>query len=279
MPVRTEDVQRAMLSLKYFRRYAVSRYHERYSFPFLCGSYFGYRKVDVLRITSIARAVGCNPRYLDVGCGYGDFLEKIRQYLPNARGIEKNAEIFYACNKPKPDFIDISDADWGINQAYDVIFVGWMEPGADFRDKVSAKTDVIITTIDQGLSLGAEFDGHGFKRIATWRTPSWDDINTELMNRYYTNMPNETRQELSKLRTAHNLWYVYSKPSNADVVSSALVQCIKQEDRISSDERYEFENVLDECGFKYHEKLDNPTSEIESKARLWEVIFANSSEK
>jgi hypothetical protein len=279
MPVRTEDVQRAMLSLKYFRRYAVSRYHERYSFPFLCGSYFGYRKVDVLRIISIARATAYNPRYLDVGCGYGDFLEKIRQYLPNARGIEKNAEIFYACNRPKPDFIDISDADWGINQAYDLIFVGWMEPGADFRDKVSAKTDVIITTIDQGLSLGAEFDGHGFKRIATWRTPSWDDINTELMNRYYTNMSNETRQDLSKLRTAHNLWYVYSKPSKSDAVSSALVQCIKHEDRISSNERYEFENVLDECGFRYHEKLENPTSEIESKARLWEVIFTNSCEK
>jgi hypothetical protein len=279
MPVRTEDVQSAMLSLNSFRRYAVSRYHERYSFPFLCGSYFAYRKVDVLRIASIARAIACNPTYLDVGCGYGDFLEKIRQYLPNARGIEKNAEIFYACKKPKPDFIEISDADWGINLAYDVIFVGWMEPGADFRDKVSAKTDVIITTIDQGLSLGAEFDGHGFKRIATWRTPSWDDINTELMNRYYTNIPNETRQDLSKLRTAHNLWYVYSKPSKSDVVSSALLQCIKQEDRISSNERYEFENVLDECGFRYLEKLDNPTSEIESKARLWEVIFANSYEK
>jgi hypothetical protein len=99
------------------------------------------------------------------------------------------------------------------------------------------------------------------------------------MNRYYTNIPNETRQDLSKLRTAHNLWYVYSKPSKSDVVSSALLQCIKQEDRISSNERYEFENVLDECGFRYLEKLDNPTSEIESKARLWEVIFANSYEK
>lgn len=253
--------------------------HERYIFPFFAGTYFTYRKVDVIRLISIAKSISCTPTYVDVGCGYGDFLEKIRQYLPNARGIEKNADIFYACKKPKPDFIEISDADWGINLAYDVIFVGWMEPGADFRDKVSAKTDVIITTIDQGLSLGAEFDGHGFKRIATWRTPSWDDINTELMNRYYTNIPNETRQDLSKLRTAHNLWYVYSKPSKSDVVSSALLQCIKQEDRISSNERYEFENVLDECGFRYHEKLDNPTSEIESKAQLWEVIFANSYEK
>ena len=36
---------------------------------------------------------------------------------------------------------------------------------------------------------------------------------------------------------------------------------------------YEFENVLDECGFRYHEKLDESTSEIESKAKLWEVIL------
>ena len=226
MPFKSEDVQKAMTALNTFRQYAVSPHHERYSFPFLCGSYFTYRKVDVIRVVLIAKAISSNPRYLDIGCGYGDFLEKIREYLPNARGIEKNAEIFYACNKPKPNFIDVSDAEWDIDYTYDIIFVGWMEPGVDFRDKVASKTDVVITTIDQGLSLGAEYDGHGFERIATWRTPSWDDVNTEIMNRYYTSISDETRQILSKLRTAHNLWYVYSKPSKSSIVRSALMKYI-----------------------------------------------------
>jgi hypothetical protein len=146
-----------------------------------------------------------------------------------------------------------------------------MEPGVDFRDKVASKTDVVITTIDQGLSLGAEYDGHGFERIATWRTPSWDDVNTEIMNRYYTCIPDETRQSLSKLRTAHNLWYVYSKPSKSNIVRSALMKCIKQEDRNFLKEHYDFESVLDECGFRYHEELDEPTSEIEANASLWEI--------
>jgi SAM-dependent methyltransferase len=271
MPFKSEDIQKAMTALNTFRQYAVSPHHERYSFPFLRGSYFTYRKVDVTRLVLIARAISSNPRYLDVGCGYGDFLEKIREYLPNARGIEKNAEIFYACNKSKPDFIDISDAEWDINETYDVIFVGWMEPGIDFRDKVASKTEVVVTTIDQGLSLGAEYDGHGFGRIATWRTPSWDDVNTEIMNKYYTSIPDKTRQNLSKLRAAHNLWYVYSRPSKSDLVRSVLLKCIKQEGRNFSNGHYEFESVLDEFGFRYREELDEVTPEIETRARLWEI--------
>ena len=245
--------------------------HERYSFPLLCGSYFAYRKVDVIRIVQIAKQFLSNPRYLDVGCGYGDFLEKIREYLPNAKGVERNAEIFYACNRLKPDFIDVSNADWDISEMYDVVFVGWMEPGVDFRDRVACKTDVVITTIDQGLSLGAEYDGHGFDRIATWRSPSWDDVNTEIMNRYYTSISKETRQDLSKLRSAHNLWYVYSKPSKSDIVRSVIKKCIKQEAHDFINEHYEFESVLDDCGFRYHEELEEPSSEIESTAKLWEI--------
>ena len=271
MPFTTDDIQKAMASLKTFRQYAVSPYHERFSFPLLCGTYFAYRKIDVVRIAAIAKAISSNPTYLDVGCGYGDFLEKIREYLPNARGVEKNAEIFYACNKPKPDFIEISDAQWAINQDYDVIFVGWMEPGVDFRNKIATKSEVIITTLDQGLSLGAEFDGHGFGRVATWRTPSCDDVNTEIMNKYYTKISDETRQDLFRLRSAHNLWYVYCKPSKSDIVRSVIKKCIRQEAHGFINEHYEFESVMDDCGFRYHEELEEPSSEIESNAKLWEI--------
>jgi hypothetical protein len=62
---------------------------------------------------------------------------------------------------PIPDHIKIVDAHWGIDQKYDLIFVGWMDPGVDFRDAIAAKTDVIVTTLDQGISLAAEFDDHG----------------------------------------------------------------------------------------------------------------------
>jgi hypothetical protein len=271
MPFRIEDLQKALMALNTFRQNAVSPHHERYSFPLLCGSYFAYRKVDVIRIVEIAKTISSSPRYLDVGCGYGDFLEKIREYLPDAKGVERNAEIFYACNRLKPGFIDFSDADWDISEMHDVVFVGWMEPGVDFRDRVAAKTDVVITTIDQGLSLGAEYDGHGFDRIATWRSPSWDDVNTEIMNRYYTSISKETRQALSKLRSAHNLWYVYSKPSKSDIVRSVIKKCIIQEAHDFIKEHYEFESVLDDCGFRYHEDLEEPSSEIGSTAKLWEI--------
>lgn len=278
MPFKINELQEAYLKYRNFISNSNRPFHERYIFPFFAGTYFTYRWVDIIRLTNIAKAVSSRPSFVDVGCGYGDFLEKIREYLPNAVGVEKNAEIFYACGQPKPEFIEISDAQWNIDQGYDVIFVGWMEPGVDFRDRVAAKSDVIITTLDQGLSLNAEFDGHGFQRVASWRTPSWDDVNTEIMNRYYTQIPDRIRQDLFKLRTAHNLWYVYSRPSKYNAIRSALLNCARQEILNLPYQHYDFEDVLDECGFKFHEELVVPSSEMQSKARLWEIIFTDSSE-
>ena len=271
MPFKIDDLHDAYLQYRKFVSHNHNPYHERYIFPFFAGSYFAYRMVDVARVISIAKSISRTPTYIDIGCGYGDFLEKIREYLPNAKGVERNAEIFYACNRLKPDFIDVSNADWDISEMYDIVFVGWMEPGVDFRDRIASKTEVVVTTIDQGLSLGAEYDGLGFDRIASWRTPSWDDVNTEIMNRYYTSISKETRQDLSKLRSAHNLWYVYCKPSKSDIVRSVIKKCIRQEAHGFINEHYEFESVLDDCGFRYHEELEEPSSEIESNAKLWEI--------
>src|SRR5919107_5047534 len=241
--------------------------HERFIFPFLCGSYFTYRKIDVNRIVSIAKTISENPTYLDVGCGYGDFLEKIREHIPEAEGIEKSAEIFYSVGRIKPDYIKIADAHNGIDKNYDVIFVGWMEPGVDYRDKISEATKCIITTLDQGLSLAAEVDGHGFEKIASWITPSWEDINIEITNRYYSKIPNGLIENLIDLRGAHNLWYVYSKPHLKEKIKGALKMCIDQESKIKDNNniRYKFEDILDSTGYKYFEMLKNPST----KYRLW----------
>ena len=245
------DVINAQKELNKFRLNN-STNHERFIFPFLCGSYFTYRKIDVVRIFEIAKTISENPTYLDVGCGYGDFLEKIREYIPNAEGIEKSAEIFYSIGKVKPDYIKIADAYNGIDKKYDIIFVGWMEPGVDYRDQISAKTEVIITTLDQGLSLAAEFDGHGFDKIASWATPSWIDVNTELMNKYYTNnLKAEKIQELRRLRGAHNLWYVYCRPELKNILKITLEELERKNIR----EKYKHEEILDECGFALNESL------------------------
>lgn len=262
MPFATDDLRRAKHSLDQFRANAVSPHHERYSFPFFSGTYFSYRKIDVMRVAAIARAVNDNPSYLDVGCGYGDFLSHVREFLPGAQGMEKDAEIFYGLGMEKPAHITIADAHW-IDRRYDAIFVGWMEPGQDFRDPVSKSTDVIITTLDQGISLAAEFDGHGFERVAWWRTPSWEDVNIEMMNRHYTpEMPESKRAELAKMRGAHNLWYVYAKPAKASIVRAALERQASLED---PRDRYEFESVLDELGFGYLEELET------TAGQLWRV--------
>jgi rubrerythrin len=128
---------------------------------------------------------------------------------------------------------------------------------------------VIVTTLDQGISMAAEFDAHGFEMIASWRTPSWEDVNTEIMNRYYTKMSNSTLQALSNIRGAHNLWYVYSnKPKISETIKSALVQQVEEEKKLLT-ERYDFEDVLDECGFRYLERLVS----LADEQCLWNIQF------
>ncbi|HJU35598.1 MAG TPA: hypothetical protein VJ695_10785 [Nitrososphaera sp.] len=255
MPYTLEDLRKARYHLTQFVRNSRSPNHIRYIFPFFEGSYFAYRKVDVLRIVAVAKAISSNPKYLDVGCGYGDFLKQVRNFIPSAEGVEKEAGIFYSLGIIKPNYISIADAHW-IDKKFDIIFVGWMEPGQDFRTPVARSTDVVITTLDQGISLAAEFDGHGFQRVAWWRTPSWEDVNTEIMNRYYTTMPESRRTELTKLRGAHNLWYVYAKPQKVQSVKEALKRQVEKESPL--DPGYDFESALDECGYGYLQKLENP---------------------
>ena len=273
MPFLIDDINYAQKELNTFRSKTSGikdgPIHERFIFPFLCGSYFTYRKVDVERITSVAKAVSKDPTYLDVGCGYGDFLEKIIQYLPNAEGIEKSADIFFKLGRYKPDYIKIGDAYNGIEKKYDLIFVGWMEPGVDYRDKIAASTDVIITTFDKGGQCGingeCEMDEYGFEKIASWITPSWIDVNTELLNKYYSKISNRTLEFLKQLRGAHNLWYVYSKPKYKDIIKETLIKSSKKD---YNKDVYEHEKILDECGFSYNEMLpSNPD------ICLWKINF------
>jgi SAM-dependent methyltransferase len=265
MPNNLEDMRKAWEALAQFRARATLPHHDRYSFPFLCGSYFAYRKVDARRVAAIANSVSSDPSYLDVGCGYGDFLRHVREFIPKAEGLEVDGSMFYSFGIAKPDYIRISDARW-VDKKYDLIFVGWMEPGQDFRDSVAKGTDVIVTTLDQGISLAAEFDGHGFERVASWRTPSWEDVNTELMNKYYTSMPEKKRAELASMRGAHNLWYVYAKPAKREPVLAAMREYLESE---GQEDQYDFESVLDECGFRYMERLSNPAV----TDPLWMVKF------
>ena len=274
MPFQINDLREAYLKYQEFKKNSKFTFHERFIFPYICGTYFGYRKVDVLRVVALAKSISPNPRYLDVGCGYGDFLEKIREFIPDAIGIEKDVGIFYEFNRVKPDFIHIKDVSLDLNEKYDVIFVGWMDPGVDFRKAVARSTNCIITNFDAGgqcgINGGCEYEEFGFERIAWWRTPSWIDVNYQIMNNYYTPLANEIRKELFKLRSAHTMWYVYAKKDLSSIIHDTLRSWIKKESELCLDlDKYDFEGVMDECGFHYNEELPFLTL----KRALWKVYF------
>ncbi len=273
MPFAILNLQRAYQAYRQFLSCNPLPYHARYIFPFFTGSYFAYRNIDVMRVVAIAKSVtatASNPSYVDIGCGYGDFLSKIHDHLPDAMGIEKEGGIFSAFQVTKPDYIQIMPVE-SFSQLVDVAFVGWMEPGQDFRKHVAQVSNCIITTFDAGgqcgINGGCEYDEFGFERMAWWRTPSWIDVNTELMNNYYTpSLDAKKKEQLTKLRTAHNFWYVYTKPEITNSVRSSLKSWLSKEDPHHG---YDFESVLDECGFGYKEELPA----LMNNGRLWEVRF------
>jgi len=280
MPFRTADLQKAYIAYKEFSDHNPPEYHKRYIFPFFAGSYFTFRKVDVRRVLAIANSISPDPNYIDIGCGYGDFLTKIRQIIPGAIGIEEDMSIFYLIQKPKPDYIYslAAAADWFGKRSFDVSFVGWMEPGVDFRQAVSQFSKCIITTFDAGgqcgINGGCDYEEFGFQNIAWWRTPSWIDVNCELMNRFYTSSlrAEGQKEELTKLRTAHNFWYIYTKPEISHRVREGLGRWLKKEERECLDpkQRFDFESVLDECGFHYMERL---AALLPKSNQLWKVIL------
>jgi hypothetical protein len=186
----------------------------------------------------------------------------------------------YLLKNTKPDYIHSIPIELFTNKyTFDLAFVGWMQPGIDFRKYVAKLTNCIITTFDSGgqcgINGGCEYEEFGFQKIASWRTPSWLDVNTELMNNYYTgSLTNKInlRQHLSRLRTANNFWYIYSINSISNKITDALKAQIQKEenDYLFSKEKFDFEDVLDECGFGYYEKL---SSLISTEKHLWKVNF------
>jgi SAM-dependent methyltransferase len=273
MPFQINDLRTAYLKYHEFRKNCKFLFHERFIFPYICGTYFAYRKIDVLRVVAIAKSISPKPKYLDVGCGYGDFLDKVRQFIPDAIGIEKDGGIFYEFNRVKPDYIHIKDVSLDLNEKYDLVFVGWMDPGVDFRKAVAKSTDCIITNFDTGgqcgINGGCEYEEFGFRKIASWRTPSWIDVNYQIMNKYYTPMTDEIKKQLLELQSAHTMWYVYTKENLTSILNEALKLWMKKERQLPLEiEKYDFECILDECGFRCNEELPLLTS---AKKALWEV--------
>ena len=144
-----DEILKAYEFYKKYQQKKISSHHERFIFPLFSGTYFCYRKIDVLRVISIAKALSNNAKYIDIGCGNGDFLRRIRKYLRQSIGIEQNLLPLYLLKKTKPDYIYSIPIELFTNEhKFDLAFVGCMQPCVDFRKYVAKLGNCIITTFD-----------------------------------------------------------------------------------------------------------------------------------
>ena len=91
------------------------------------------------------------------------------------------------------------------------------------------------------------------------------------MNRYYTQssvLSEQDKHNLAEMRAAHNFWYVYAKPSIKKEVAANLKFFVAKESKLISNRHFDFESVLDTCGFHYMEKIP-----AIPHIRLWEIKF------
>ena len=79
-------------------------------------------------------------------------------------------------------------------------------------------------------------------------------------------MTKDIYERLHKLRGAHNLWYVYSDNyKNFQNIRNALTD---SDIKYGNMEKYDFEEVLDETGFKFLEAFSNVRY-----TKLWKINF------
>ncbi|HEX5519017.1 MAG TPA: hypothetical protein VFX18_01110, partial [Candidatus Nitrosocosmicus sp.] len=86
---------------------------------------------------------------------------------------------------------------------------------------------------------------------------------------YYSKIPSKLIEKLAELRGAHNLWYVYSRPQIKEKIENALKLCMQKESKEFECNKYGFESVLDDTGYRYLEMLKNSYL----KSRLWDIVF------
>ena len=67
MPFNLDELLAAYSTYQRFVALEPNPHHLRYIFPLFEGTYFAYRKIDVLRVTHIAKSISTKPSYIDIG--------------------------------------------------------------------------------------------------------------------------------------------------------------------------------------------------------------------
>lgn len=129
------------------------------------------RALDVARIAAALRVAG--PRVADVGAGTG----LLARLLAGA-GVAVDA---FDPLPPAIRYHDVAERDASaLAGPYDALVVSWMEAGKDYREACARLAPVIVNAYDVeggcGVMGAVDFAPFGFVEAASWRTPSFEDV-------------------------------------------------------------------------------------------------------
>ena len=88
---------------------------------------FVFGEVDKIRVNAVLKLIGINKKVLDIGCGDGFIMERIRSFGNEAAGIEISKNAIIRARKKGFKVFDVTlNGNWSakIKGKYDVVFGG-----------------------------------------------------------------------------------------------------------------------------------------------------------
>lgn len=134
------------------------------------------RERDVARIAAALRVAG--RRVADVGAGTGLLAALLERH-----GVAVEAS---DAAPPPVQYTRVAkDEASTLSGPYDALVVSWMEAGKDYREACAWLAPVVVNAYDVeggcGVMGAVDFAPFGFREAASWRTPSFEDVEFALL--------------------------------------------------------------------------------------------------
>ncbi len=137
---------------------------------------FRFRRLERILVESLPGA-----RVLDIGCGAGDNLTRLRRYGGRPSGLDPSAERVHEATRIAPSVVGIAEGLPWPDSSFDMVYISHVLHHATDVDASLSEIERVL--VPGGLLFLIEtVDDSPLMRLARRLQPSWDD--DEVLNRF-----------------------------------------------------------------------------------------------